>query len=169
LGNFLLLLYWLYYVSLWLAPLLLLQCPWFSGLVFWWVSDFLHIPFTALELFDWDFFCFSLIPILFQTPGILSSTCSSLLEPVVFVWLKGLFISRISIWFFFLRLSISLSNSSFTFYVVIFNSYISPFIVSFASLWCLLKFSLSSFICLSFPVLYFWCFDISWVHLTHSG
>jgi hypothetical protein len=35
---------------------------------------------------------------------ILSSTCSSLLEwpsTVFFIWLKGLFISRISVWFFF--------------------------------------------------------------------
>jgi hypothetical protein len=34
LGNFLLLFCWIYYTYLWIAPLL--QCPWFSGLVFWW-------------------------------------------------------------------------------------------------------------------------------------
>jgi hypothetical protein len=38
---------------------------------------------------------------------ILSSTCSSLLEclsTAFFIWLKELFISRISVWFFFIRI-----------------------------------------------------------------
>jgi hypothetical protein len=42
------------------------------------------------------------------SPEILSSTCSCLLEwstTIFFIWLKGLFISRISIWFFFVRFS----------------------------------------------------------------
>jgi hypothetical protein len=80
----------------------------------------------------------------------LSSTCSSLLEwsyTVLFVWLKGLFIYSISVWFFFLRFSISLVNSSFIYFVVIFNVYISFCIISFVSLWCLVMSSLSSFIC----------------------
>jgi hypothetical protein len=34
-GKFMLLFYWIYYVSLWLVPLLL-QCPGFSDLAFWW-------------------------------------------------------------------------------------------------------------------------------------
>jgi hypothetical protein len=41
-----------------LAPLLL-QCPWFSGLVFWWSCWVLHIPFTGFELFESQFFTFS--------------------------------------------------------------------------------------------------------------
>jgi hypothetical protein len=45
---------------------------------------------------------------------------------------------------FFVRFSISLFNSSFIFCFVIFNSYISLFTVSFVTLLCLLKSSLSS-------------------------
>jgi hypothetical protein len=44
------------------------------------VAGFLHIPFTALYLFQEEFFCFSLISILSLSSEILSSTCSSLLE-----------------------------------------------------------------------------------------
>jgi hypothetical protein len=49
--------------------------------------------------------------------------------------------------FFFLRFSICLFNSSFIFCVVFFISYVSFFIVSFVSLWYLLKSSLSLFSC----------------------
>jgi hypothetical protein len=35
LGNFLISFWWHYYLYLWLAPLLLLQCLWFIGFVFW--------------------------------------------------------------------------------------------------------------------------------------
>jgi hypothetical protein len=48
---------------------------------------------------------FSLISILSLSSEIMSSTHCSLLEwpiTVFFVWLKGLFISRVSVWFFFL-------------------------------------------------------------------
>jgi hypothetical protein len=34
--EILLLFYWIYYELFLLEPLLLLQCPWFSGLVLWW-------------------------------------------------------------------------------------------------------------------------------------
>jgi hypothetical protein len=47
---------------------------------------------------------FSLISILSSIPEILCSTCSSLLEwlsIVFFIWVNELFISRISVWFFF--------------------------------------------------------------------
>jgi hypothetical protein len=50
--------------------------------------------------------------------------CYSGLPLCCFVWLKGLFISRISVWFFLLRFSISLFNFSFIFCVVFFNSYL---------------------------------------------
>jgi hypothetical protein len=107
LGNFMLLYYWIYYMSLWLAPLLLLQCPWFSGLVFWWSHWVLAYYFHSSWVVWLRFLLFfSLISILSLHSEILSSTCSSLLEwssTVFFVWLKGLFISRISVWFFFLR------------------------------------------------------------------
>jgi hypothetical protein len=69
---------------------------------------------------------------------------------VFFVLLKGLFISRISVWFFSLR-------------------FFNASLVSFISLWCLLRSSLSSFICFyAIHVLYFWCLEISWVSLVHS-
>jgi hypothetical protein len=88
----------------------------------------------------------------------------------LFVWLKGLFIYRISFWVFFLRFSISLFNSSFIFCVITFNSYISPFILFFVSLgvcWSTLWVPL--FVPVSSHVLYFWCLEISWVHLVHSS
>jgi hypothetical protein len=56
---------------------------------------------------------FNLISILSSISGILSPTWSTLLQwlsTVFFVWLKGLFIPRISVWFFFLRFYISLFN-----------------------------------------------------------
>jgi hypothetical protein len=93
LGNFPLLFYWIYYISLWLTSLL--PCPWSTQ-----VTEFLHIPFIAFELFK----IFSLISILSLNFEILSSTWSSLVDwtsTLFFVWLKGLFISRISVWFFF--------------------------------------------------------------------
>jgi hypothetical protein len=45
--------------------------------------------------------------------------------PVFFIWFKELYMSSISVWFFFLRFSISLLNSSFISYAVFFISYIS--------------------------------------------
>jgi hypothetical protein len=59
-----------------------------------------------------------------------------------------------------MRFSISLLKSSFIFCVVIFNSYVTFFIVSFVSLWCLLKSFLSSFIC--FYVFSCSLFLVSW-------
>jgi hypothetical protein len=123
------------------------------------VTEFLPILFIALELFDSDFFCFSLISILSSRSQILSSTCSSLLEwpsTVFLVWLKFLFIYRISVWFFFLRFSISLLNSSFVIFVVIFNSYISLFIASlFHFHVCWSTFWVPLFVSVSSYVLYF--------------
>jgi hypothetical protein len=70
----------------------------------------------------------------------------------------------------FLRFSKSLFNSSYIFCVVFFYSYMSfIFIVPFVSLWCLLKSSLSSFVSMTSHALYFWCLEISWVHLILSG
>jgi hypothetical protein len=54
------------------------------------------------------------VSILSSSPKILFSTCYSLVEwhaTVFFMWFKEHFVSRISIWFFFLTLSMSLSNS----------------------------------------------------------
>jgi hypothetical protein len=94
----------------------------------------------------------------------LSSTCSSLLEwpsTMFLVCQKGLFISRISVWFFFLRFSISLFNSSFIFCVVFFISYISLlycplfyFGVCRGPLWIHWVVSVSS------QVFYLWCGQI---------
>jgi hypothetical protein len=64
-----------------LGHLLLLQCPWFSGLVFWWSWWVLAYSFhsswvvwlIALQVF-------SLISILSSSSKIVSSTCSSLLK-----------------------------------------------------------------------------------------
>jgi hypothetical protein len=42
---------WICYIFLWLSPLLL-RCPWFAGLIFDGVTEFLSIPFAALESFD---------------------------------------------------------------------------------------------------------------------
>jgi hypothetical protein len=120
-------------------------------LVSWWSCWVLAYSFHSSWVVWLRFLLFfSLISILSSSSEILSSTFYSLLEwpsTVFFVWLMGLFISNISVWFFFLMYSISLFNSSFMFYVVFFISYISFFIVSFGSLWYLLKSSLSSFIC----------------------
>jgi hypothetical protein len=110
---------------------------------------------------------FSLISILSSNSEILSSTCSSLLEwpsqwICLFVCLtKGTFYFQDLFDYFFLTFLVSLLNSSFIFCVVSFNSYISFFIVSFVSLCCLLKSSLSSFISLSSHTLHFWCLGIS--------
>jgi p-aminobenzoyl-glutamate transporter AbgT len=87
-----------------------------------------------------------------------------------FVWLKGLFGSKISVWFFFLRFSISLFNSSFIFCVIIFNSCISLFTVSFVSFWCFWNpLWVPLFVSVSSHVLYFWCLETLWVQLVHSG
>jgi hypothetical protein len=119
----------MYYACLWLAPLLL--CQWWAGffVVVVGVTEFLHFPFPDLESFVSEFFCFfSLISILSSSYEILSSTCSSLVEwlsSIFFTWLKEYYISRISVWFFFLRLFISLLNSSFTSCAMFFISLIS--------------------------------------------
>jgi hypothetical protein len=68
---------------------------------------------------------FFLISILSLSSEILFSTCSSYCSS--FPLLKGLFISRISVWFFLLRFSMSLINSSLIICVVLFNSSISLF------------------------------------------
>jgi hypothetical protein len=70
------------------------------------VAEFFHIPFTALKPFFFFLFlfCFSLISILSLSPEIPSSSCSSLLEwlsTIFFIWVKELFISRISVLLFF--------------------------------------------------------------------
>jgi hypothetical protein len=65
-------------------------------------SEFLHIPFTALEFLIKSCFFFNIYFIL--SSEILSLTCSTLLEwpsTVSFVSLKALFTYMISIWFFF--------------------------------------------------------------------
>jgi hypothetical protein len=48
--NFLLF-FKIYYIYLRLAPPLLLQCEWFTGLVFDGIAEFLHISFVVLECF----------------------------------------------------------------------------------------------------------------------
>jgi hypothetical protein len=65
LGNFLLSFYWIYYESLLLGPLLLLQFPWFSDLVFWWSQWVLVYSFYSSWVNCLRFFLFfSLISIL---------------------------------------------------------------------------------------------------------
>jgi hypothetical protein len=80
----------------------------------------------------------------------LSSTCSPLLEwpsTVFFVdWRKFLFPGFLFDSFFWGFIYLY-SAPLLLFCIVIFNSYHSLFIVSFFSLWYLLKSSLSSFIC----------------------
>jgi hypothetical protein len=86
-----------------LAPLLL-KCQLFSCLLFWWNCWVLAYSFHS----SWDVWLrvllfFYLFSILSLSSEILSSTRSRLLEwhsTVYFVWLKGLFISRIFVWFF---------------------------------------------------------------------
>jgi hypothetical protein len=58
LGNFLLLFCWIYCISLWLAPLHLLQWPWFTGLIFWWSHWVLASSF-------WSYWEFGLMVLLF--------------------------------------------------------------------------------------------------------
>jgi hypothetical protein len=48
---FVILFCWIYYISLWIALLLLHLCPRFTGLVFLWNVSVLHIPIRALESF----------------------------------------------------------------------------------------------------------------------
>jgi hypothetical protein len=99
-----------------------------------------------------------LISVLSVSSEILSSTCSSLLE-----WPSTVF--YVSVWFFFLRFSISWITSSLIFSNFIFNSFIY--------LYCsLFDFGIYSgllwvFISVSSHILYFWCLEISWVHLVH--
>jgi hypothetical protein len=75
-------------------------------LVFYLNHEFLCITFPVLESFV---YCF-------MSPEILSSTWSTVqgwLSSVLFIWLKEVYISRISVWFFFLKFSICLLNASF--------------------------------------------------------
>jgi hypothetical protein len=75
-GNFLLLLFWIYFVYLWLGHFLLLQCLWFTGLVFWWSvlvclfhSSWVFCPRIILLLHKYLFclwaqkFCLPLVPV----------------------------------------------------------------------------------------------------------
>jgi hypothetical protein len=107
---------------------------------------------------DWlRFPVFSLLSILSLSSEIQSFTCSSLLElsSIVFLVLrKGLYISRISVWFFFSEIFHIFVQLLFYTYVVIFNSYISFFTVSLVSLWCLLKSFLSLFVSVSSHILF---------------
>jgi hypothetical protein len=74
----------------------------------------------------------------------------------------------VSVWFFFLRFSISWVTSSLIFSIFIFNSFISLFIVFSISLWCYLgHFYVHLFVSVSSHVLYFWYLEISWVHHVH--
>jgi hypothetical protein len=113
---------------------------------------------------------FSLISISSLSSEILSSTCSSLLEwpsTVFFVWLNGLFISRIYVWFF----------------SEVFHIFVQ---LLFCILYCYLQFMYLSFynvLCFTLVVVevfsefiyfcvfscYFWCLKISQVRLVHSG
>jgi hypothetical protein len=138
-------------LSLWFAPLLLLQYPWFSGLVFWWSHWVLAYSFHSFWVFDLRFllvFFFFNISVLSLISGILSSTCSSLLEWPSTVYLtKGTFYFQEFCWILFSDVFHIFVQLLFYILFVIFNSYISFLVVSFVSLWCLLKSSLSSFIC----------------------
>jgi hypothetical protein len=140
-------------------------------LVYWWSHWVLAYSFHSSCVWLRVLLFFSVITILSLSSEVQASTCSRMLEwhsTVFFVWQKGL-ISRIFVWFFFLKFSISLFNSSFKFCVVFFISYISLFIVSFeetdhfglcwSPLWVPLFVSVSS------QVLYLWRLEISWVHL----
>jgi hypothetical protein len=121
LGNFMLSFCWIYYISVWFA--LLLQCPWLIGLVFEWNHWVLVCSFCS----SWVFFVgtllfFSLISIFPQTLKFclqLSLVCWSGFKNVYFIWFKELFIS---VWFFCLKFSISLLNSSFISCAVFFIS-----------------------------------------------
>jgi hypothetical protein len=89
---------------------------------------------------------------------------------VFFVWLKELFISRISAWFFFLRFSISLFTLLLYF---VLSSLIHMSLFLLCSLFhfgvCLSPLKVHLFVSVSSHVLYFWCLKISWVHLIHAG
>jgi hypothetical protein len=50
---------WIYYTSLWLAPLL--QCPWFADLVFWWSHWVLTYSFHNSRVF-----CLRVLPVFFS-------------------------------------------------------------------------------------------------------
>jgi hypothetical protein len=95
---------------------------------------------------------FFLISILFLSPEILSSTCSILqewLSTVFFIWVRGLFIFRVSVWFFLLGFLHVFVKLFYIFCCLLYFTYLF-FIVSFVSLW-------SSFNCfLSFQVFYLW-------------
>jgi hypothetical protein len=100
LGNFLLLFYWIYYESLKLV--LLFQCPWVSGLVFWWSW---WVPSLSFHR-SWVVWLLLLTSILSSSSAILSSTCSSLQELpylCVFCLTKGTFYLHDSCLILFLR------------------------------------------------------------------
>jgi hypothetical protein len=83
-----------------LAPLLL-QCSWFSGLVLLMSCLILSSSFhSSSDVTLRVLLFFSLISIFSLSSEILSSACSSLGKSVFFVWLKEIFISRNSVWFF---------------------------------------------------------------------
>jgi hypothetical protein len=101
LGSFLLLFCWIYLPCLYLAPLLLPQCPCFVSLLFSWILGVL-----AYSIHTYSFFflyihlIFLLHLFLSSSHDILSSIWFSLLERLLakfFIWLKTLFISRASI------------------------------------------------------------------------
>jgi hypothetical protein len=72
----------------------------------------------------------------------------------------------VSVWFFFLRFSISWVTSSLTFSIFIFNSFISLFILFSVSFWCLFRAPMSSFICSC--VFSYSLFLVSWNFLSAS-
>jgi hypothetical protein len=123
-------------------------------------------------LFDWFLLFIFLIYILSSNSEILSSTCSILLDwpsTVFFVWLKGLCISKISFDSFFLRFYIPF-NSSFIFCIVIWFIYFSFYsVLCFTFVFVEVLSEFISLVFVSSHVLYFWCFEISWVHLIYSG
>jgi hypothetical protein len=144
-------------VSLWFVPLLLCQCPWFSGFVFWW-SHWVQYSFhsswivcLSFRLFFFNFYCiFKLWDSVFHLSSLLEWTST------VFCLTKGTF--------YFQKFCLILFSEIFHIIVKLFFyifccllSFIYIFfsIVSFLSLWCFLKSSLISFIC--YCVLYFWC------------
>jgi hypothetical protein len=107
-----------------LVPVRLLQCPWFSGLVFWWGLCFLIYSFLRTWVVWLIILQFFLYLPFHSSSEILSSAYSSLLE-----WTSILF--RISVSFFFLKFSISCVTSSLLLCIFTFNSFISLFIVLF--------------------------------------
>jgi hypothetical protein len=88
---------------------------------------------------------------------------------VFFVWLKGLFISRISVWFFFFWGFPYLCSTPLLYFVLSPLIHVSLFIMSFVSLWCCWCFSGFIYLFLCLLMFFFWYLKISWVHLVHSS